>query len=156
MSLHPTRFQGAALESHVLGLCGMSLRLVIVTEIIAPYRISVFNALAKHEGIDLKVIFLSEADPILRQWWAAKDEIRFCYGGLPSWRLRAGGSHFLLNARLSASLNKFFPEVIICGGYNYIASWQAQMWALRRRVQVGVWVERKARPPTRHKRRESM
>jgi len=144
MSLHPARFPGAALESHVLGLCGMSLRLVIVTEIIAPYRISVFNALAKHEGIDLKVIFLSETDPTLRQWRVYKDEIRFSYGVLPSWRLRAGGSHFLLNARLPASLNKFSPEAIICGGYNYIASWQAQMWALRRRVRFVLWSESNA------------
>src|ERR1700716_2795752 len=98
--LFPPRFPGAALESHVQGLCDMSLRLVIVTEIIAPYRISVFNALAKCEGIDLKVIFLSETDPTLRQWQVYKDEIRFSYGVLPSWRFRAGRSNFLLNARL--------------------------------------------------------
>ena len=144
MSLHPARFPDAALVSHVLGLCCMSLRLVIVTEIIAPYRISVFNALAKHEGIDLKVIFLSETDPTLRQWRVYKDEIRFSYGVLPSWRFRAGGSHFLLNARLPASLNKFSPEAIICGGYNYVASWQAQMWALRRRVRFVLWSESNA------------
>jgi glycosyltransferase involved in cell wall biosynthesis len=122
----------------------MSLRLVIVTEIIAPYRITVFNALAKHEGIDLKVIFLSETDPILRQWRVYRDEIRFSYGVLPSWRFRAGGSHFLLNARLSTSLNKFSPEAIICGGYNYVASWQAQMWARRRRVRFVLWSESNA------------
>src|SRR4029077_1612640 len=149
MSLHPARFQGAALESHVPGLCGMSLRLVIVTEIIAPYRISVFNALAKHEGIDLKVIFLSETDPTLRQWRGYKEETRFSYGVLPSWRLRAGGSPFFLNARLSAFLNKFSPEAIICGGYNYVASWQAQMWARRRRVRFVLWSESNAQDAAR-------
>jgi glycosyltransferase involved in cell wall biosynthesis len=128
----------------VLGLCGMSHRLVIVTEIIAPYRITVFNALAKHEGIDLKVIFLSETDPTLRQWRVYKDEICFSYEVLPSWRFRAGGLHFLLNARLSESLNKFSPEAIICGGYNYVASWQAQMWARRRRVRFVLWSESNA------------
>ena len=121
-----------------------SLRLVIVTEIIAPYRIAVFNALAKHEGIDLKVIFLSETDPTLRQWRVYKDEIRFPYEVLPSWRFRAAGSHFLLNAGLSASLNKFSPEAIICGGYNYVASWQALMWARRRRVRFVLWSESNA------------
>ena len=35
----------------------MTHRVVILTEIISPYRIPVFNALAQHEGIDLKVIF---------------------------------------------------------------------------------------------------
>jgi hypothetical protein len=33
----------------------MKHRLVIITEIIAPYRIPVFNALAQHPEIDLKV-----------------------------------------------------------------------------------------------------
>src|ERR1700692_4553161 len=144
MSLRSPGFPGAALGSQELGLCGMSLRLVIVTEIIAPYRISVFNALAKHKEIDLKVIFLAETDPSLRQWRVCKDEIRFSYGVLPSWRFRAGGLHFLLNARLAASLNKFSPEAIICGGYNYVASWQAQMWALRRRVRFVLWSGRNA------------
>ena len=97
MSLQRARSPGAV---HVLGLCGMSLRLVIVTEIIAPYRISVFNALAKHGGIDLKVIFLSETDPTLRQWRVYKDEIRFSYGVLPSWRFRAGGSHLRVTGSL--------------------------------------------------------
>jgi glycosyltransferase involved in cell wall biosynthesis len=122
----------------------MSHRLVIVTEIIAPYRISVFNALAKHEGIDLKVIFLSETHPTLRQWRVYKDEIRFSYEVLPSWRFRVGHSHFLLNAGLSASLKKFSPEAIICGGYNYVASWQALMWARRCPVRFILWSESNA------------
>jgi glycosyltransferase involved in cell wall biosynthesis len=122
----------------------MSHRLVIITEIIAPYRITVFNALAHHEGIDLKVIFLSETDPTLRQWRVYKDEIRFSYEVLPNWRFRVGSSHFLLDAGLSASLNKFSPEAIICGGYNYLASWQALLWARRRRVRFVLWSESNA------------
>jgi glycosyltransferase involved in cell wall biosynthesis len=128
-----------------LGLGGMSHRLVIVTEIIAPYRVSVFNALAEHEGIDLKVIFLSETDPTLRQWRIYKDEIRFPYEVLPSWRVRAGRFQVLLNARTATSLREFSPETIICGGYNYVASWQAQMWARRQRVRFVLWSESNAR-----------
>ena len=123
----------------------MTHRVAILTEIISPYRIPVFNALAKHEGIHLKVIFLSETDPTLRHWRVYKDEIRFSYEVLPSWRFRAGGSHFLLNARLAACLKKFSPEAIVCGGYNYVASWQALMWARRRRVRFILWSESNAR-----------
>jgi hypothetical protein len=50
----------------------MSRRLVLLTEIIAPYRIPVFNALASHSGIDLHVIFLAENDPTLREWLVYK------------------------------------------------------------------------------------
>ena len=42
----------------------MTHRVAILTEIISPYRIPVSNALAKREGIDLKVIFLSERTPL--------------------------------------------------------------------------------------------
>jgi glycosyltransferase involved in cell wall biosynthesis len=122
----------------------MNRKTVMLTEIIAPYRIPVFNALATHQGIDLKVIFLSETHPTLRQWRVYKDEIRFSYEVLPSWRFRVGHSHFLLNAGLSASLKKFSPEAIICGGYNYIASWQALMWARRRGVRFILWSESNA------------
>jgi glycosyltransferase involved in cell wall biosynthesis len=122
----------------------MTRRVAILTEIISPYRIPVFNALAKHEGIDLKVIFLAETDPALRQWRVYKDEIRFSYEVLPSRRLRAGSAHLLLNAGLSASLKKFSPETIICGGYNYAASWQALRWARRRRVRFVLWSESNA------------
>jgi len=119
-------------------------RVAILTEIISPYRIPVFNALAKHEGIDLKVIFLADTDPALRQWRVYKDEIRFSYEVLPSRRFRAGNAHLLLNAKLSTSLKKFSPESIICGGYNYVASWQALMWARRRRVRFVLWSESNA------------
>jgi 1,2-diacylglycerol 3-alpha-glucosyltransferase len=123
----------------------MKRRIAILTEIISPYRIPVFNALAKHDGIDLKVIFLSETDPVLRQWRVYKDEIRFLYEVLPAWRFRAGGAHFLLNARVAASLKEFSPEAIVCGGYNYAAYWLAQMWARRRRVRFILWSESNAR-----------
>ena len=54
-------------------------KLVIITEIIAPYRIPVLNALAQLEEIQLEVIFLSENDPSLREWRIYKDEIKFDY-----------------------------------------------------------------------------
>ena len=41
-------------------------RLIILTEIIAPYRIPVFNALAARSEVDLHVIFLAETDPGLQ------------------------------------------------------------------------------------------
>jgi glycosyltransferase involved in cell wall biosynthesis len=119
----------------------MSRRLVILTEIIAPYRIPVFNALAHHAGIDLHVIFLAESDPGLRDWQVYTDEIRFSYQVLPSWRRRFGGYNLLLNRRLKAALRQAAPEVIVCGGYNYLASWQALRWSDTNRVPFILWVE---------------
>jgi glycosyltransferase involved in cell wall biosynthesis len=139
--LHGAR--AAFIQIFVRAAC-MTRRIAILTEIISPYRIPVFNALAKREGIDLKVIFLSETDPILRQWRVYRDEIRFSYEVLPSRRFRIGGSHFLLNAGLLASLKEFSPEAIVCGGYNRVAYWRALMWARRRRIRFILWSESNA------------
>ncbi|MGA8538885.1 MAG: glycosyltransferase family 4 protein [Terriglobales bacterium] len=119
----------------------MSRRLAVFTEIIAPYRIPVFNALARHAGLNLHVIFLAETDETIRQWRVYKDDICFSYQVLPSWRWRAGSSTLLVNRGLWPALNRFGPEVIICGGYNYAASWEALLWARRHGVKFILWSE---------------
>ena len=119
----------------------MSRRLVILTEIIAPYRIPVFNVLARRAGLDLHVIFLAETDETLRQWRVYKNEICFSHQILPSWRWRAGKNSFLINRGLWSALNKVSPQVIICGGYNYAASWEALLWARRHEVAFVLWSE---------------
>jgi glycosyltransferase involved in cell wall biosynthesis len=119
----------------------MTRKIVILTEIIAPYRIPVFNALARRAGVDLRAIFLAETDKALRQWRIYTDEIRFSYEVLPSWRWRAGKSSFLINRGLWSALNKVSPQVIICGGYNYAASWEALLWARRHGVPFVLWSE---------------
>jgi glycosyltransferase involved in cell wall biosynthesis len=123
----------------------MSGRVAVITEIIAPYRVPVFNALARHAGIDLHVIFLAETDPTQRQWLVPKDEIRFSFEVLPSWRWRIYGHNLLLNWGVDAALRVASPDVIICGGYNYIASWEAVRWARRNHVPFLLWVESTAR-----------
>jgi glycosyltransferase involved in cell wall biosynthesis len=119
----------------------MSRRIVILTEIISPYRIPVFNALAQQEGLDLHVMFLAETDAALRQWRVYKDEIHFSYQVLPSWRWRAGKGNLLVNRGLWRALNTANPQAIICGGYNYPASWGALWWARRRHAKFVLWSE---------------
>ena len=116
-------------------------KLVIITENIAPYRIPVFNALALRAEIDLHVIFLSENDPTLRQWQVYKGEIRFQYQVLPSWRRRLGKYNVLLNRGMPAALNQIRPDAVVCGGYNYLACWQAAYWAKEHGVPLLLWSE---------------
>jgi len=119
----------------------MKHRLVIITEIIAPYRIPVFNALAQHPEIDLKVIFLAKTDPSTRQWRIYAEEIRFAYEILPSWRTRIRKYSLLLNQKVVGALRRANPDAIACGGYNYLASWQALRWAKRNHVRFLLWCE---------------
>jgi len=119
----------------------MKARVAIITEIIAPYRIPVFNALARREDVDPHVMFLSETDPALREWEIRKEEIQFSYQVLPSFRRRVGDFNLLVNYGISKALRKAAPDVLLCGGYSYVASWQAAGWARRRFVPVLLWVE---------------
>src|SRR5215471_20918867 len=107
----------------------MNRRTVILSEIISPYRIPVFNALAREDGITLHVIFLAETDPALRHWRVYKNEVNFSHDVLGSWRWRTKNTSVLLNRGLWSALNVVNPEVIICGGYNYPASWESLWWA---------------------------
>jgi glycosyltransferase involved in cell wall biosynthesis len=119
----------------------MTRRLVILTEIISPYRIPLFNALAQRADVDLHVIFLAETDPGLRQWRVYKEEIKFSYQVLPSWRKRIAGRNALLNRGVGRALAAAVPDVILCGGYNYIASWQSLFWAWTHHVPFLLWSE---------------
>jgi glycosyltransferase involved in cell wall biosynthesis len=119
----------------------MTPKIVVLTEIIAPYRIPVFNALARRAGLDLHVIFLAETDAATRQWRVYKDEIRFSHQILPAWRWRAGKHSCLINRGLWSALNAAGPQVIVCGGYNYPASWEALLWARRHKVRFVLWSE---------------
>jgi len=123
----------------------VSLKLVILTEIIAPYRIPVFNAFADIEGIDLHVIFLAETDPFVREWLVYKEEIEFSYEVLASYRRRWRNRNILLNRGMYAALRKASPDIILCGGYNYLASWQALLWAGRNQVPFLLWAESNAK-----------
>jgi glycosyltransferase involved in cell wall biosynthesis len=116
-------------------------KLVIVTEIIAPYRIPVFNELARRPEIHPHVIFLSESDPSLRQWRVYKDEIRFQYDVLPAWRRRFARYNVLINRGVLSALNKIKPDVVLSGGYNYLASWQCAYWARVHQVPLVLWSE---------------
>ncbi len=119
----------------------MKRRLVILTEIISPYRIPLFNALAHSGEVDPHVIFLAETDPNLRQWKVYREEIEFPYQVLPSWRTQIGRYNILLNRGLGGALSAAKPDVILCGGYNYIASWQALRWAKSCAVAFLLWSE---------------
>jgi glycosyltransferase involved in cell wall biosynthesis len=119
----------------------MKRRLVITTEIISPYRIPVFNALAEHPDVDLHVIFLAETDPSMRRWKVYKEEIHFSYEVLPHWRRRIAGYNLLLNRGVAAALERARPDVIVCGGYGYLASWQLLRWARRHSRPLFLWSE---------------
>jgi glycosyltransferase involved in cell wall biosynthesis len=116
------------------------MKIALLTEIPAPFRIPLFNALAGLDGIDLHVLFLSRNDP-RRNYPVYESEFRFDWEVLPGRDLSAGGRWIVLNPGTRARLRRTRPDLIIVGGWNQPAFWSA----LTLRRPTIVWVESTAR-----------
>ena len=121
----------------------MSLKLALLTEIPAPYRIPLFNALA--ERVELRVFFLAERDPRRPFYELHADEWRFEHRMLPGIQLRRGGRWLVLSRGVLRELRRFAPEAIAVGGWNQPAFWLALAYCRLRRVPLLVWIESTAR-----------
>jgi glycosyltransferase involved in cell wall biosynthesis len=47
----------------------------------------------------------------------------------------------LLNRGVGRALNAASPDAILCGGYSYVASWQALLWARSHKIPFFLWSE---------------
>ena len=108
---------------------GTSARPVVglITEIIAPYRIPVFNALDELLGGRLHVVFLAAMAG--RPWPVYHEEVRFSYEVLPGVDFRPLGTRtptVYLNVPLPLALRGRSVGPLIVGGYNH----PEFLWAL--------------------------
>ncbi|MGH2933061.1 MAG: glycosyltransferase family 4 protein [Gaiellaceae bacterium] len=111
-------------------------RLTLLTEIPAPYRIPLFNALAGR--VDLRVLFLRERNPD-RPFDLHRDELHFAWDVLPGFDVTVGGRWIVLNAGVLRRLRD--ADALVLGGWNQPAFLTAAAWARRRRVPTFYWVE---------------
>jgi glycosyltransferase involved in cell wall biosynthesis len=115
-------------------------RIALLTEIPAPYRIPLFNALAGTEGVDLRVLFLAERDP-RRQYPVYEEEFRFDRRVLTGAGAVARGRWVVLSRGTRRELDEFDPDLVLLGGWNQPAFWSGLRWARRRGRPVVLWVE---------------
>src|SRR5205085_11692483 len=113
-------------------------RAVLLTEIPAPYRIPLFNALA--EQADLHVVFLRERNPE-RPYALHRDEFRFASHVLRGRDFSMRGRWIVLNVGTTRALEGLRPDVVIVGGWNEPAFWTSVTWAKLRRVPTILWAE---------------
>ena len=114
------------------------MKIALLTEIPAPFRIPLFDALAAQPGVELRVLFLAADDPRrnyprLEQWFASEV--------LPGRDFSARGRWTVVNAGVLGRLRRFRPDVVPVGGWNQPAFWQAAAWARAARRPLVVWVE---------------
>ena len=119
------------------------MRLALVTEIPAPYRIPLFNALA--ERVEFRALFLARTDPRRPYYEPHEEEWRFDHRVLEGRQLRRGGRWIVLNRGVRQELEGFRPDAVGVGGWNQPAFWQASAHCRRHGVPLLVWVESTAR-----------
>ena len=117
------------------------MRIALVTEIPAPFRIPLFNALAAVHDVELRVLFLADRDPRRPHYEAHPEERRFDAVTLPGRELRRGGRWIVLSRGVGGALASFAPDVLVIGGWNQPAFWRGLVFARRRRVPLVTWVE---------------
>jgi len=116
-------------------------KLALLTEIPAPYRIPLFNALAAVSDVELRVLFLAERDPRRSYYELHEDEWRFDSRVLGGRMLRRGGRWLVLSRGVLRELRRFRPDAVAVGGWNQPAFWQALLYARSRRIPLLVWIE---------------
>ena len=117
----------------------MSVRVVILTEIPAPFRLPLFTELARCQGIDPHVLFLAARDP--RRSYPAPGRTPFPATVLRGAHLVRGKLWIVLSRGVFRALRRSRPDVIVIGGWNQPAYWQAIAYARLRRVPLVTWVE---------------
>jgi glycosyltransferase involved in cell wall biosynthesis len=114
------------------------LKVILVTNIIAPYRIPVYNYLANQ--VDLNVFFLGEKEKN-RKWEILKDEIKFKYQILRGWHFffqnRDWGLH--INYDLVFKLIKTESDILVITGYESPGYWLALFYAKLSRRKFIFW-----------------
>ena len=117
------------------------IKTVLLTEIISPYRIPVFNEIAAYPTIDLKVVFFAETERE-RSWRVPVEKIRFPYEVLPGVAIPLPDRFpVFFNPGLTAALKREAPGVLICGGYHHPSSLAALWYANAARIPFILWCE---------------
>lgn len=121
------------------------LRIALLTEIPAPFRTPLFNALAALPEIELRVLFLAARDPKRPHYRLYPEEMRFAWQVLPGREVSRGGRWIVFSRGTARRLLRFRPDMVVVGGWNQPAFWSALVAARLLRRPLVAWVESTAR-----------
>ena len=108
----------------------MKSKVVLLTNMLSPYRIPLFNCLLQDNDFDFKVVALAENEGN-RQWRLMKELIEFDYQIMPGWHafIWRWELPLHLNWGVIRALRRCKADIIITSGYDSLAYWQALFYA---------------------------
>ncbi|MEX0873327.1 MAG: glycosyltransferase family 4 protein [Actinomycetota bacterium] len=119
------------------------MRCVIIARIPAPYRLHLYDALARElasRGHQLHVIY-SGTSEYGRYWEVDLSKAHFTFEVLPGWYFRVGGVNLRVNRFVGARLDAAAPDAVVVGNYLQPTSQMAKRWCHRRGVPSLLWHE---------------
>lgn len=115
-------------------------KVLLITNIISPYRLPLFNCLHSQSDVEFRVIALAEREEN-PEWQLAKEKIQFDYRILPGWHTfvwrRELPIH--LNWGLWRALRQYKPDGIITSGYDALAYWEAFLYCKAFKKKYILW-----------------
>lgn len=118
-----------------------SLKVWLVQDILAPYRIKLFEKIARTPGIDFRLIMLSHGVRAKPQWVYEPESLPFSAEKLVGLSFYIGYSkQFNFIPRFFIRMMAERPDVVICAGYSF-ATVQAFLYKLLTGKQYVIWME---------------
>lgn len=111
-------------------------KIVILHNIISPYKTLLFNELHKLCN-DIKILYMAEKESN-REWDIKKDEMKFPYEIMFKGALD-DVSPLTIAIETWRRLNTLNPAVLIIDGYSYASCWAGLLWAKRHRKKIILW-----------------
>jgi len=130
----------AAASDNARNSSAASRKVMILTNILSPYRIPLFEALASQSDIKLHVVLLAENEAN-RQWRVQLENPNFScqvlpgvHSFFPQWEL-----HLHVNWGIHRTIRRVRPDVLIVSGYDSLAYWLALLWSRVYGIPLVLW-----------------
>jgi glycosyltransferase involved in cell wall biosynthesis len=118
-----------------------SVRTTILTSVMAPHRVALFNQLAQEPDVDLSIVYAARSDPS-RSWDAIEGEMRYRWTVLRQRALLARGESFVhVTSGITPVVRDAAPDVLIVGGWDQPAYLQALALKSMAGLPLAWWVE---------------
>ena len=115
--------------------------LVIIHNILAPYRVPLFNELAQSLDGQLAVMLSRDTHGKRRRWSVPWQDVSFQVELLHTVGIAHGERVFDVSFGVRRILDRLSPEVVVLGGWDLSASWSSLRWCHSRAVPAVAWVE---------------
>jgi glycosyltransferase involved in cell wall biosynthesis len=116
---------------------------VLVHNILPPYRVDLFNAIAA-EIPDFTILFARRDHPKRRSWAWTFSSLEASHQILKGAHTEVRGTSLGVSIGTRAALDRLDPDVVVAAGWDLWASWAGRRWARSHDRPFVVWSEASA------------